>query len=175
MADKPSKDVMKEFDTKQGLDPELVKLMMQLNKETVKDLAEVLIPILNKSQSEPVAYAPKTMSEQRSQTLTEINREFQRKQEENARFMRELSEAPKKDFVRYSIPLIYKKHVGSVLPVGLNGSVITFPVDGRPHPIHKAFVLHIEQKLRYIDEQVAFMDNNNNSDVREINYADLGQ
>lgn len=49
--------------------------------------------------------------------------------------------------VKFSIPVQFAKHIGSTLYVGVNGSGINIPVDGKEYEIPETFAKHAQQAL----------------------------
>lgn len=108
--------------------------------------------------------------------VREMNEEYERIIKENRQFMEKLARSPKSDYRKVAIPKVFRKYFGSQLVVGLNGSFVTVPVDGRPHRVHKDFYSIIMSKLDYIDDKVDSMERTDFTDVMEVDDREsLGQ
>jgi hypothetical protein len=140
---------------------DLAEAISRTTAETFKQLQ----PYLSK-QAEPAKV--------KEDMVSEMNRNFDVLVKQNKEFARRIAEAPRSDFRYVSIPRMFAKYLGSHVLAALNGSTISFPVDGRRHLVYKWFIPAIRQRIDYIDEKVSFMDKTDFSDVLEVDHGDLG-
>ncbi len=75
--------------------------------------------------------------------------------------------------VRISIPKIYQEHIGKSLTVTINGSTVKVPVDGRNYFMHPAHAAIVNEKLRYISENIS--RSNRNVDMFGEGAGDYGK
>lgn len=120
------------------------------------------------NQNAPAAPVKQEMNSVQARVMQTINRNFDKRVAHNNEFVKILANSPRKDYVVMSIPRVFAKYFGSQLPVGLNGSVIQVPVNGRPFRVHKLYVPIIKQALEYKDQKIAFMESTNFEDIAEV-------
>lgn len=142
-----------------------------LIQKTTSSVLEGLAPYLNKG-AEP--QAKQTGDNVRKRVVQEWSNRFDQVKAENDKFIRSLAATPKSELVPVKIPQMYRNYFGSQLPVGLNGSIITIPINGRTQYVPKALYNIIARKLEYEDSKIAFMQDNENSDVRYADRTSLG-
>ena len=136
---------------------------------TVAATMKEMLPYLQAQQApQREAVMPPGAREARAKVIANMNREFDMEVRRNTDFIHKLAKSPKSDYVTLSIPRVFREYIGDYLLVGLNGSVINFPVDGRPHRVHKAFVPIIRQKVQFEDQKIDFMERTERSDVAEF-------
>lgn len=133
--------------------------------QTIQKTIEGLAPYLGKSPSGTTVKEESTNLRER--ILKEMNNDFDHVLNANKRFMGQLANTPKSEMVMVQIPRVYAKYLGSVLPVGLNGSVIAIPIDNKPYLIPKRMKEIVDKTLAYEDEKISFMERTGNSDVTE--------
>jgi len=143
------------------MDAETVKVMMQ---SAISETFKMMQPYLAQNNQAPQEVAT-TSDQVRGRVMRNMNNEFERVVQENNKFLRSLLNPSKEDKVYVTIPRVYKPYFGSMLPVGINTSIINVPIDNRPHPIHKAFLPIIMAKLGYEDEKISYMQATDFSDV----------
>ena len=68
---------------------------------------------------------------QLSEQLKKVNKKFQEEKK-----------------VKFSVPAQFKSYIGSVLLIGVNGSFIGVPVDGKDYDIPETFAKHGKQYLQ---------------------------
>jgi hypothetical protein len=136
--------------------------------KTVSKTFEQLAPYLGSGDSKQKGTLREESQNVRSRIIKEINNDFAHVMNANKRFLQGLANIPRKDLVTVRIPRVYAKQFGSVLPMGLNGSVIGIPIDNKPHLIPKVFKPFLENTLNYEDEKISFMERSGNVDMAEI-------
>ena len=151
-------------------------LISKIVGSTTAKVMEQLLPFLQGNTAKTDAEKQQTVKNVKERVVREMNSEYERVIKENRLFMERLSKAPKSDYRTISIPQVYRKYFGSQLVVGINGSFVTVPVDGRPHRVHKDFYSLIKRKLEYEDDKISTMEQTQFSDVIEVSDRDtLGQ
>ena len=153
------------------------ELVSKIVGSTTVKVMEQLLPFLQQgNQPKTQKEVDSTVKGIKERVVREMNSEFERVVKNNRDFMQRLSKAPKEDYRTISIPRVYRKYFGSQLVVGINGSFVTVPVDGRPHRVHKDFYSLIKRKLEYEDDKISTMEQTDFSDVFEVDGRDsLGQ
>lgn len=116
-----------------------------------------------------------TSQDARVAALRRLENEFTKERKANEGFVRKLANSPESEYVTVNIPRFFRQSFGPMLHVGVNGSVIAVPIDGRPHRVHKVFVPNIRRALDYEDEKIDFMNRSEQSDVRYAERDTLGQ
>lgn len=149
------------------------EMMADLIRKTTSSVLSELIPLIQGNKP-TLQQTEKTVKEARERVARQMNEEFDRVVRENRNFMLELTKAPKSDYRTVQIPQVYRKYFGSQLVVGVNGSFVTIPVDGRPHRVHKSFYNVILRKLDYEDNKISHMEQTDFSDVLEADRESLG-
>lgn len=143
------------------------ELISKIVGSTTAKVLEQLMPFLQQS-SAPKQQVEDTVKNARERIVVEMNKEFERVVKDNRTFVERLSKAPKSDYRTISIPQVYRKYLGSQLVVGINGSIVTIPVDGRSYRVHKDFYSLIKRKLEYEDDKISTMEQTDRSDVFEV-------
>ncbi len=146
----------------------------QTMKEFMPMFATLLEGVQNQKQTpvQAVVNVQEDLSSIQSRVVRDMNRQFDNRVRDNKQFMEKLANAPVSDYRTITIPRMFKKYFGSQLLVGLNGSVISVAIDGRPHRVHKHFLPIIRTKLDYEDQKIDFMERTDFSDVVEV--TDVG-
>lgn len=54
------------------------------------------------------------------------------------------ADAPMKEL---TIPVMFQKHFGATLYIGINGAYVNVPVDGKPHSVPEPFYLHAMRSI----------------------------
>lgn len=137
--------------------------VMPLFQEMIKQLQEG-----NKPNRQLQGQLEEAMGNQRTRVVKVIQKNLDRRINENKKFMDRLANAPRSEFAYIRIPRLYKKYFGSQLPVGLNGSTIQIPIDGRRHLVHKAYIPIINMKLEYEDQKVDYMEQSGYEDIEYV-------
>lgn len=149
------------------------EMISRVVAHTTSTIMQELMPHLTKGNEQKTR---DTVQRVNQRVVREMNTEFEEVVQANKEYMRKIAQAPKKDFRIISIPQVYRKYFGPTLPVGINGSFVTVPVDGRPHRVHKDFYSIIKRKLDYEDNKISYMEQTNFSDTLEVPDRDtLGQ
>ena len=153
------------------------ELISKIVGSTTAKVMEQLLPFLNQGkETKSEKEVTQTVKNVKERVVREMNSEYERVIKDNRKFMQRLANAPKEDYRTISIPRVYRKYFGSQLVVGINGSFVTIPVDGRPHRVHKDFYSLIRRKLEYEDDKISTMEQTNFEDVMEVDSRDtLGQ
>ena len=166
---KKAKDVIKPEDiSKEVVVPKPELDVSDIIAKTVSETFKALQPYLNQPQA-PAPQMPKqkiSSESVRGQIMREMSQEFDRKVNQNRKFLEKMAATPRKDMVVYTIPMVYRQWIGQTLSVSLNGSVITIPVNNRGYLIPKVYKPIIDQMLRYEDEKISYMTDNDNKDIR---------
>jgi len=147
--------------------------------ETVSALMKELAPMLqannntnnNKNNAQPGA---QTVSDVRSKVIRDMEVKFQDTVKANNRFTQSLVNLPKEQMTRIRIPKVYRKYFGPYLPVGINGVVITIPIDNNYHPIPKIYLPLINRTIDYEDEKIDYMERTGSKDIQEVTRETLG-
>ena len=151
------------------------ELMARLIRETTSTVLSELIPLIQQGAApRSDKEVQQSVKQVKERVTREMNAEFDRVVKENREFMTKLARAPKSDYRSVRIPQVYRKYFGSQLVVGLNGSFVTVPVDGRSHRVHKDFYSIIMRKLDYEDNKISHMQETDFSDVFEADRDSLG-
>lgn len=174
----PQTDTEKSTSNSQS-DDKLAELLSKMDKRDAT-LSELLSHVIKKDSEEGQRLMPS--DRERDDVYTEksfmkdMELQMDRVTERNRRFMEKVAKSPKSEYVTVTIPQMYRKYFGSTLPVGVNGTIISIPVNNRPYRIHKIFVPALRQRLNYKDEKISQMTATENRDIREIDSrSDLGQ
>jgi len=166
------------MDTNEKREVKATDITSDIIEKAISKTLEAIMPLLQAGlpqQSQAPVQQILSSNDVRMQVSKATNTAFDREMEENRKFLAMLATAPASDFVMFSIPRIYEQHFGSVLPVSVNGSMITIPIDNRPHRIHKLFVAPARAKIDYEDEKAAFMHKHSNNDTTLVDRNSLGQ
>lgn len=163
MAELPVKKIKEEdlsVEKAPGLD------LSDIISQTIQKTLEGLAPYLNRGG------APDTsLKEQgeniRSRIISEMNKDFDHVLNANRKYLEKLAATPESEMTVVQIPRVYAKYLGSVLPVGLNGSIISIPINNKPYAIPKVMKAKVQETLEYEDEKISFMERTGYSDVTE--------
>jgi len=150
------------------------EMISKVISETTSKVLSELMPYLQNNTNQTPQQIQQTTKEVKERVVRELNGEYERVINENRKFMTRLAQAPKTEYKTVRIPQVYRKYFGSQLVVGLNGSFVTVPVDGRPHRVHKDFYSLIQQKLDYEDSKISHMEQTGFNDVLETSRENLG-
>ena len=171
-------ETKKDVETVEPKQANTQEMAAQIAGEAVRETMKEFMPMFSKilesvaNNQQPQQTANVILQEDLRSTsqkvIARMNREFDARVARNQNFMKKLADAPRSDYVIMSIPRVFAKYFGSQLPVGLNGSVIQVPINGRPFRIHKAYVPIIQQTLNYEDQKIAFMEQTDFEDVTEV-------
>ena len=142
--------------------------------ETVAAVMKELMPMLqqNKGSSQPAV--EQTVSGVRSKVIRDMEVKFQATVKANNRFNQSLQNLKPAQMTRIRIPKVYRKYFGPYLPVGINGVVITVPIDNNYHPIPKIYLPLIDRTIAYEDEKIDFMERTGSKDIKEVTRETLG-
>lgn len=136
----------------------------------ITPLFQAMVDKLTKDDNKPdlAKQIEGMMGKSEVRSMKQLEKQFDRRLNENNRFIQGMFNAPRKDLRWIRIPRIYRKHIGSQLPVGLNGNVITIPVDGNSYLVHKDYLPIINQKLEYEDQKISYMEDSGYEDISEV-------
>lgn len=119
----------------------------------------------------PGAVQPAKVAEVQSNIANQVTRRINKRVQEGQKFYSLL--ASSKLRVRISIPKIYQEHIGQSLTVTINGSTVKVPVDGKNYFMHPAHAAIVNEKLRYVSENIA--RSNRNVDLFGDDSGDFGK
>ena len=142
--------------------------------KTVETVMASIAPYLQNNMQQPTPKKADTVSDVRSRVIRDMEAQFQKTLKANKNFANVLANLKPKDYTRIRIPRVYKKYFGPYLPVGINGIIITVPIDNNYHKIPKLYLPIIEKTLRYEDEKIDFMERTDNSDITFTTRETLG-
>lgn len=166
---KPVKTPVKEIKPRPATNQELAaQIAGEAVKQTMKEFMPVFEKLLEKNQAPVTVQLEDNLSSIQSRVVRDIQKQLDRRITENKRFMQSLVNAPASDYITMRIPRVFAKYFGSQMLVGLNGSVIQVPVNGRPFRVHKHYVPIINQKIEYEDQKIAYMEQTNFEDIAEV-------
>lgn len=150
------------------------EMISKLISQTTSKVLSELLPYLQNNTNQSKEQIENTTKQVKERVVRDLNSEYERVIRENRKFMTRLAQAPKSEYRSIRIPQVYRKYFGSQLVVGLNGSFVTVPVDGRPHKVHKDFYSIIQKKLEYEDNKISYMEQTGFNDVIETDRESLG-
>lgn len=142
---------------------------------SVVDIGEMISTAISKTiegmapymQSASQPTVKKESENLRASIIKEMQRDFDHTVNANKRFLEKFANTPRSEMVYVQIPRVYAKYIGSVLPVGVNGSVVAIPVDNNPYLVPKVVKDIVTRCLAYEDEKISFMEASGNSDITE--------
>lgn len=169
IVEKPSQKSPSSKESEKKLNPKQEDLS-QIISSTISETMKAMQSNLNQQ-----AQTSEMSKSDKEKVISRINKTYDRRVNENKRFLQRLANAPESDYRYISIPRVYAKYLGSNIPVSINGSVITIPVNGKRYKVHKYYVPIIRQRIEYEDEKISYMDQTDFSDVLEVDHGDLGQ
>lgn len=153
------------------------ELISQVANSSIKETMMAMMPMFqemlsaNRQEAASQVASKEQFSSIQSRVMNDVNKQFDQRMARNRKFVETLANSPKSDYRIMSIPQIYAKYFGSELPVGLNGSVIQVPINGRRFRVHKKFVPIINQALKFKDQKVAFMEDTEGVDLAEVSQS----
>jgi len=156
------------------IQPEEDLISKVISQTTSKILTELMPYLQNNGAQRTPQEIEKTTKQVKERVINQMNSEYDRVIKENKQFMTRLAQAPKSDYRNIRIPQVYRKYFGSQMVVGLNGSFVTVPIDGRSHRVHKDFYSIIQRKLEYEDNKISHMEQTEFTDVIETDRESLG-
>lgn len=149
-------------------------LISKVISQTTSKILTELMPYLNNGGQKTPQEIEKTTKQVKERVINQMNSEYDRVIKQNKEFMMRIAKAPKSEYRMIRIPQVYRKYFGSQLVVGLNGSFVTVPIDGRAHRVHKDFYSIIQRKLEYEDNKISHMEQTEFTDVLETDRESLG-
>jgi len=163
MADMPIKKIKEsDLSVEQAPGFDLSDIIAQTVQKTIEGLA----PFLQRGGA-PTQSMKAEGENIRTRIITEMNKDFDYVLNANKRYLEKLANTPKSEMVVIQIPRVYAKYLGSVLPVGLNASVIAIPINNKPYLIPKVMKAKVMETLEYEDEKISFMERTGSSDITE--------
>ena len=150
------------------------ELIARVSEETTSKVFKEIMPFIERivdkvgETKQPIVEVKEDLSSMQSRIMRDMNRQFDARVNKNRGFVERIANAPREDLRRVSIPRMFKKYFGPQLLVGLNTSVVSIPIDGRVHLVHKDFLPIIRMKLDYEDQKIDFMEQTDFEDITEV-------
>ena len=157
--------------TPQSTDPDMLREMIS---STTSSVMKEILPLLEQSRKDHSKELDAEMLKKRA--THRMNKEFDEAVSRNKKFLEKMAKLPQSEYRTIRIPKMYRKYLGSSLPVGINGSIIYIPIDNKPHRIPKEYYALAQRKLEYEDDKNSVMESTDRSDIHEVDSIEsLGQ